>query len=166
MQSLLLDAVDIHILDVLQRHGRISNLDLADRVSLSASACLRRTKLLEERGIIGSYQAHLSTEALGLTLEAFVHVSMRNDVPNWHETFTAAIEGWPEIVSVYVITGDSHYLLRVVAPDLKHFSAFILNKLYKAPGVMDIRSNIVLQAVKDTPGAPVGLIRLANTAVG
>lgn len=164
MQSLALDAVDIRILDVLQRDGRISNLDLADRVALSPSACLRRTKLLEERGIIAAYRAYLSGEALGLELEAFVHVSMRNDLPNWHETFTQAIGSWPEVVSAYVITGDSHYLLRVVAPDLKHYSSFILNKLYKAPGVMDIRSNIVLQAVKDTPGAPVALIRQTGTA--
>jgi DNA-binding Lrp family transcriptional regulator len=83
---------------------------------------------------------------------------MRNDQENWHEKFAAAVREWPEVVGAFVVTGDTHYVLRVLAHNLKHYSDFILSKLYKAPGVIDIRSNIVLQTMKDDAGVPVALI--------
>ena len=91
MTGFSLDATDCRILSVLQEDGRISNLDLAERISLSPSACLRRMRLLEEEGVIASYRACLDRERLGVELEAFVHVSMRNDQENWHEKFAAAV---------------------------------------------------------------------------
>lgn len=72
--------------------------------------------------------------------------------------FAAAVREWPEVVGAFVVTGDTHYVLRVLAHNLKHYSDFILSKLYKAPGVIDIRSNIVLQTMKDDAGVPVALI--------
>ena len=158
MHAITLDATDCRILAVLQEEGRISNLDLAERISLSPSACLRRMRLLEEQGVIEHYRACLSREAR-LRLEAFVQVSMRNEENQWHERFAEALREWPEVVGAFVVTGESHYLLRVLAHNLKHYSDFVLNRLYKAPGVMDIRSNIVLQTLKDEAGAPVGLAR-------
>ena len=159
MHAITLNATDCRILAVLQEEGRISNLDLAERISLSPSACLRRMRLLEEQGVIEHYRACLSREKLGFELEAFVQVSMRNEENQWHERFAEALREWPEVVGAFVVTGESHYLLRVLAHNLKHYSDFVLNRLYKAPGVMDIRSNIVLQTLKDEAGAPVGLAR-------
>ena len=159
MHAITLDATDCRILAVLQEEGRISNLDLAERISLSPSACLRRMRLLEEQGVIEHYRACLSREKLCFELEAFVQVSMRNEENQWHERFAEALREWPEVVGAFVVTGESHYLLRVLAHNLKHYSDFVLNRLYKAPGVMDIRSNIVLQTLKDEAGAPVGLAR-------
>ncbi|SMG00417.1 Lrp/AsnC family transcriptional regulator [Burkholderia singularis] len=159
MHAITLDATDCRILAVLQQEGRISNLDLAERISLSPSACLRRMRLLEEQGVIERYRACLSREKLGFELEAFVQVSMRNDEAQWHERFAQALREWPEVVGAFVVTGESHYLLRVLAHNLKHYSDFVLNQLYKAPGVMDIRSNIVLQMLKDEAGPPVALAR-------
>lgn len=159
MHAITLDATDCRILAVLQEEGRISNLDLAERISLSPSACLRRMRLLEEQGVIERYRACLSREKLGFELEAFLQVSMRNEENQWHERFAEALREWPEVVGAFVVTGESHYLLRVLAHNLKHYSDFVLNRLYKAPGVMDIRSNIVLQTLKDEAGAPVGLAR-------
>jgi DNA-binding Lrp family transcriptional regulator len=159
MHAITLDATDCRILAVLQEDGRISNLDLAERISLSPSACLRRMRLLEEQGVIEHYRACLSREMLGFELEAFVQVSMRNEQTQWHERFADALREWPEVVGAFVVTGESHYLLRVLAHNLKHYSDFVLNRLYKAPGVMDIRSNIVLQTLKDEAGAPVKLAR-------
>ena len=153
-----LDPTDLRILAVLQQEGRISNQDLAERVSLSPSACLRRMRLLEESGVIGGYRAWFDAERLGLELEAIVQVSMRHDVEGWHDTFNAAVQQWPEVLSAYVITGDSNYILRVQARNLKHYSDFIVNRLYRTPGVMDIRSNIVLQKIK-TDGSPLDLLR-------
>lgn len=159
MNAISLDATDCRILAVLQNEGRISNLDLAERISLSPSACLRRLRLLEEQGVVERYRASLNREILGFEMEAFVQVSMRNDQESWHERFVAALRDWPEVVGAYVVTGETHYLLRVLAHNLKHYSDFVLNKLYKAPGVMDIRSNIVLTTLKTEAGVPVDLIQ-------
>ena len=159
MQALSLDGIDIRILDVLQTDARVSNLELAERVALSPSACLRRVRLLEEQGVIAAYRAQLSVETLGFELEAFVQISMRNDQTNWHERFTEAMEAAPEVIGIYVVTGDSHYLLRVLTSNLKHYSSFVMNTLYKAPGVMDIKSNIVLHTVKEHIGVPAGLLK-------
>jgi len=145
-----LDATDLKILNLLQEDGRISNLDLAEKVFLSPSSCLRRVRTLEENGMISRYSAVLNATALGLEVDAFVQVTMRRDVEQWHENFTAALQSWPEVVGSYIITGDANYLLRVRARNLKHFSAFVLDRLYKTAGVLDIRSNIVLQTLKDT----------------
>lgn len=158
MNAISLDATDCRILAVLQNEGRISNLDLAERIALSPSACLRRLRLLEEQGVVERYRACLNREILGFEMEAFVQVSMRNDQESWHERFVAALREWPEVVGAYVVTGETHYLLRVLAHNLKHYSDFVLNKLYKAPGVMDIRSNIVLTTLKMEAGVPVDLI--------
>jgi DNA-binding Lrp family transcriptional regulator len=147
-----LDATDFKILRHLQEDGRISNLDLAEKIFLSPSSCLRRVRLLEEAGIISRYSAVLDASRLGLEVDAFVQVTMRRDVEQWHENFSKALLAWPEVVGTYIITGDANYLLRVRARNLKHYSAFILERLYKASGVLDIRSNIVLQILKDEQG--------------
>lgn len=145
-----LDAIDIKLLNLLQTDGRMSNLELAEKVFLSPSSCLRRVRLLEESGMISRYSAILNPVALGLEVDAFVQVTMRRDVEHWHENFSASLQAWPEVVGSYIITGEANYLLRVRARSLKHFSSFVLEKLYKTSGVLDIRSNIVLQTLKDT----------------
>jgi len=154
-----LDTIDLKILTLLQQNGRISNQDLAEQVFLSPSSCLRRVRILEEEGVISRYSAVLSPEKLGLELDVFVQVTMRRDVESWHENFMQALQDYPEVVGSYIITGDANYLLRVKARNLKHYSAFVLEKLYKIPGVQDIRSNIVLQAIKETYELPRELLR-------
>ncbi|RJF98251.1 Lrp/AsnC family transcriptional regulator [Noviherbaspirillum saxi] len=145
-----LDATDFKLLNLLQQDGRMSNLELAEKVFLSPSSCLRRVRMLEESGMISHYSAVLNPAALGLEVDAFVQVTMRRDVEHWHEHFTASIAAWPEVIGSYIITGEANYLLRVRARSLKHFSMFVLEKLYKTAGVLDIKSNIVLQTLKDT----------------
>lgn len=145
-----LDATDLKLLNLLQQDGRMSNLELAEKVFLSPSSCLRRVRMLEESGVISRYSAVLNAAALGLEVDAFVQVTMRRDVEHWHENFTASIAAWPEVVGSYIIAGEASYLLRVRARSLKHFSSFVLEKLYKTAGVLDIKSNIVLQTLKDT----------------
>ena len=153
-----LDATDLKILALLQADGRISNQDLAEKVFLSASSCLRRVRMLEENGVISHYRAVLDPTVIGLEVDAFVQVTMRRDVEQWHENFTTAIQSWPEVVGTYIITGDANYLLRVRARNLKHYSSFILERLYKTAGVLDIRSNIVLQTLKDSSNIAAELI--------
>ncbi len=145
-----LDTTDLRILDILQKQGRISNQDLADSVHLSASSCLRRVRHLEELGVIQHYAAILNPQQLGLEVDAFVQVTMRRDVEQWHENFSAALQRWPEVIATYIITGEANYLLRVRARNLRHYSQFVLERLYKTTGVLDIRSNIVLQTLKES----------------
>lgn len=158
MNAISLDATDCRILAVLQNEGRISNLDLAERISLSPSACLRRLRLLEEQGVVERYRACLNREILGFEMEAFVQVSTHNEDPDGHEQFAAALLKWPEVVGAYVVTGRTHYMLRVLAHNLKHFSDFVLTRLYKTPGVTDVHSLIVLQTLKAETGVPVDLL--------
>ena len=148
-----LDSTDIRILHCLQHDGRISNQELAERVSLSPSACLRRLRNLEDSGIVRGYRPVLDAERLGGELEALVHVSMRQDEADWHERFVEQLLGWPEVVSAYIVTGASNYVLRVQARNLKQFSDFIVSRLNRAHGVTDIRSEIILQTVKEGGGA-------------
>jgi Lrp/AsnC family transcriptional regulator, leucine-responsive regulatory protein len=154
-----LDATDLKILSLLQADGRISNLELAEKVFLSPSSCLRRVRQLEESGAISRYAAVLDPGVLGLEVDAFVQVTMRRDIERWHENFSAALQSWPEVVGSYIITGDANYLLRVRARNLKHYSSFVLEKLYKTSGVLDIRSNIVMQTIKDTQALAPELMR-------
>lgn len=158
-----LDATDLKILAVLQSEGRISNQDLAERVFLSPSSCLRRVRMLEESGVISHYRAVLDTQVLGLEVDAFVQVTMRRDVEQWHENFSAALQTWPEVVGSYIITGEANYLLRVRARNLKHYSSFVLERLYKTTGVLDIRSNIVLQTLKDSSDVALSLLDPTST---
>jgi len=152
-----LDRIDMRIVECLQRDGRISNQDLAARASLSPSACLRRVKLLEEAGIIQGYGCVLDYAKLGLGVEAVVHVSMRHEVEGWHEAFVAAIQDWPEVLSARIVTGGANYMLVVQARDVGHYSDFIVNRLYRAPGVRDIESNIVLGYIK-RPALPLDVL--------
>ncbi len=157
-----LDKTDLAILHFLQQDGRMNNSDLADKIFLSASSCLRRVRALEEGGIIASYCAVLDSNAVGLEVDAFVQVTMRRDVEQWHENFSKEIQHWPEVVGCFIITGDANYLLRVRARNLKHYSVFIMDRLYKTPGVLDIRSNIVLQSLKDTHVIDSGLLKSSD----
>lgn len=156
-----LDPTDLKILQHLQNDGRISNQELADRVYLSPSSCLRRVRMLEQAGVIQHYCAVLDATALGLEVDAFVQVTMRRDIEQWHENFSQALQSWPEVVGSYIITGDANYLLRVRARNLKHYSSFVLERLYKTTGVLDIRSNIVLQTLKETQQVALGLLGAA-----
>jgi Lrp/AsnC family leucine-responsive transcriptional regulator len=143
-----LDRTDMRILRQLERDGRISNQDLANAVALSPSACLRRVKLLEERGVIDGYRCAISPKNVGVAFEALVHVSMRPDMPEWHDKFADAIREWPEVVSAQIITGASNYVLVVRTRDLDHYSDFVIHKLHRASGVMSINSSIVLTTLK------------------
>ncbi|MCB2256017.1 Lrp/AsnC family transcriptional regulator [Pseudomonas chlororaphis] len=146
---MILDSTDLRLLHFLQQDGRISNQELAEKVALSPSACLRRLRLLESEGIVSGYRAVLDAERLGIELEAIVHVSLRQDVADWHETFIKKVQQWPEVATAYVVTGASNYVLRIQARNLKHFSDFIVNHLNRTSGVTDIRSEIVLQKIKE-----------------
>jgi Lrp/AsnC family leucine-responsive transcriptional regulator len=149
-----LDRLDRSILARLQVEGRLSNQELAERVSLSPSPCLRRVRALERSGVIRQYVALLDPAKIGLTMIAYVSVKLEKKGKMPVEQFTRAVLGWSEVVSCYSMTGDVDYLMRIQVEDLDHFSRFIMDKLLKQPGVIDIRSNFVLDRIKDTTALP------------
>jgi Lrp/AsnC family leucine-responsive transcriptional regulator len=149
-----LDRIDRRILESLQADGRLTNQDLAARVALSPSPCLRRVRALERAGVIRQYVALLEPQKVGLEMLAYVTVKLEKRGRMPVEQFTRAVQAWPEVVACYSMTGDMDYLMRVQVEDLDHYSRFIMDKLLKQPGVIDIKSNFVLERVKDTTALP------------
>ena len=154
MATTTLDKTDRKLLDLLQKDGRMTNLDLAGRVALSPSACLRRVRTLEEAGVIRGYAALLDPAKIGLGLLAFVTVKLekRGRMPT--DAFARACRDWPEVAACHATTGDMDYLLRVHVVDLPHFSRFVMDSLLKHPGVIDVKSSFVLEQVKETTALP------------
>jgi Lrp/AsnC family leucine-responsive transcriptional regulator len=148
------DAIDLRILDVLQRDGRISNADLADRVGLSASPCLRRMRALEEDGVIVGYRADLDPKRLGLTILAFVEVRIARHGGGSAALFREAMMREKMVVGCYMVTGGYDFLLKVVAQDLDAYKAFTVDTLMSMPDVQDIRTSLVLDLIKNTAELP------------
>jgi len=154
MTAVALDRIDLMLLAELQRAGRQTNAELAERVHLSASACLRRVQRLERDGVIAGYRAQLDGDLLGLGLQAFVRVHLARHDAAAIATFAAHVNAWPEVVACHALTGDMDYLVHVAVADLDHFSRFLLDKLLALGGVADVNSSFVLRTVKAFRGLP------------
>jgi Lrp/AsnC family transcriptional regulator, leucine-responsive regulatory protein len=154
-----LDAVDRRILRALQRDGRMTYDVLAQEVGLSPSAALRRTKRLEEAGVVTGYVALLSPQCVGLPLTAYLNVRLEKHGERHkrspRDLFGAAVQAWPEVVECVALTGEMDYLLRVVVEDMAHYSRFIMDTLLKHPSVQDCKTSFVLDRVKNTTALPV-----------
>lgn len=149
-----LDRTDLRLLAVLQTEGRITNAELAERVNLSPSACLRRLQRLETDGVIAGYAARIEPQAVGLGLQAFVRVQLVKHEAAVIERFVDCVNGWDEVVACHALTGDMDYLLHVYVADLADFSRFLLDHLLNAAGVADVNSSFVLRTVKRSPALP------------
>jgi Lrp/AsnC family leucine-responsive transcriptional regulator len=149
-----LDRTDRRILEQLQGDGRMSNQVLAERVALSPSPCLRRVRALERAGVIRGYAALVDPSRVGLGLLAYVSVKLEKRGKMPVDQFTRAVQSWPEVIASYSMTGDMDYLMRVQVEDLDHYSRFVMDKLLKQPGVIDIRTNFVLERIKETTALP------------
>lgn len=157
-----IDAIDIKILNELQKEGRLTNVQLADRVGLSPSPCLSRVRALEESGLILQYVALLDPQKLGAVVSVFVQVTLERQIENMLHIFEAAVESFPEVMECYLMTGDSDYLLRVVVHDVATFQHFIVEKLVKVAGVATIKSSFALKQVKYKTEYPVADIIGSN----
>jgi Lrp/AsnC family transcriptional regulator, leucine-responsive regulatory protein len=156
MVKIALNRTDRRLLEILQREGHLTNLELAERVSLSPSACLRRVRALEKSGVIRRYVALVDPRKVGLSMTGFVSVKLekRGRMPT--DAFARAVKDWPEVLGCHSLTGDMDYLLRVQVEDLDHFSRFVMESLLKHPGVIDLKSSFVLEEVKETTALPLG----------
>jgi Lrp/AsnC family leucine-responsive transcriptional regulator len=151
-----MDRFDRHILQILQDDGRISNQDLADRIGLSPSPCLRRVRALEEAGIVSGYRAVLNAKALGYTLMALIYISMDKHTPERFEHFEKEISQIAEILECLLITGqDADYQIKVVVKDMDAFQELLLNRITRIQGVTGVHSSFVLRRVVDKRAVPV-----------
>jgi Lrp/AsnC family transcriptional regulator, leucine-responsive regulatory protein len=148
-----LEPRDLRILDLLQRDSRLSNQELAERVGMSASACWRRVRALEEAGVIRGYRAEIDPRRAGLAFHAIIHVRLVRHARTIVERFVAEVMRHDEVQDCYATTGAADYHLRVLCRDLDAFNEFMERTLFQLDGIANIQTNLVLRHVK-APGAP------------
>ena len=150
-----LDAFDVKILQELQIDGGLSNQELAEKIGLSASPCLRRVKILEENGIIEKRVTLLDRKKLGLDITAIIQIGMDRHTPKKFEVFEAQLKTYEEVIECYLITGqDADYTIKVVVPDMEAYQEFLLNHVTTIPGVSSVTSSFVMRRVVDTGALP------------
>ncbi|MBK1716680.1 Lrp/AsnC family transcriptional regulator [Thiocystis violacea] len=151
-----IDRYDKRILAELQQDGRVSNQELAERIGLSPSPCLRRVRALEEAGFIRGYRATLDARQLGLNLMVILSISMDRHTPERFERFDAAVKDMPEVLECLLITGrDADYQLKVVARDMEDYQDFLLNRITRLEGVAGVHSSFVLRRVLERNSLPI-----------
>ena len=149
-----LDSKERQILRILQTEGRISNVELAERVGLSESPCFRRVRQLEESGLIQGYSANLDQRQVGLQVTAFVQVSLDKQGDRKLRDFLTRVEAEEHIVECHAMSGSHDYLLKVVAYSMDHFSEIAMQRILKFPGVYNMESNFSLMAIKQSKAIP------------
>lgn len=147
-QLINLDRYDRQILHILQKEGRVSNQDLAEKIGLSQSPCLRRVRALEENGFIVGYRAIIDAKKLGLSMMALVHISLDKHTPERFENFESEIANVPQILECLLITGqDADYQLKVVVRDMEAYQNLLLGKITRIAGVTGVHSSFVMRDV-------------------
>jgi len=155
-----LDPVDCRIVAELQANGRLTNVELADKVGLSPSPCLRRVKRLERDGYIEGYRAALRRDRVGLGFSVFIGVKIDGHTNERALAFEKAVVEMPEVIACHLVSGEADYFLEVVVPDLGDYQRFLVGKLLNLPIVREVRSNIAIQTLK--AGAPLPLEHLES----
>jgi DNA-binding Lrp family transcriptional regulator len=149
-----LDAIDLMILDALQRDGRMTNVDLARRVGISPPPCLRRVRVLEEAGIIQGYRALVDEKAVGYGIVSFAFVHLDAQSEPELAAFRARITAWQNVRECWTLSGDIDFILKCVSPDIAAFQAFV-SELIAVPNVRNVRTSLALSKVKDEPLAAI-----------
>ncbi|ALV28003.1 Lrp/AsnC family transcriptional regulator [Pannonibacter sp. Q-1] len=150
-----LDAIDWHILDELQQDGRMTNVELARRVGISAPPCLRRVRALEEAGLIRGYRTLLDEKQLGYEVTAFAMVGLHSQTEADLNGFEERVNSWPIVRECFMLSGEVDFLLKCVAPDLQTFQTFIIRELTAAPNVDSVRTALTIRRTKDEPTVPI-----------
>ena len=166
MPGARLDEIDRRILAELQDDGRMTNVELARRVGISAPPCLRRVRGLEEQGFIRGYHADVDPRALGFEVQVFAMVGLRSQSEADLCAFEARAQGWPYVRECHMLNGEVDFILKCTAPDLRSFQTFLTEELTAAPNVASVRTSLVIRQAKDEPGVPFDVLeaRLAGSA--
>ena len=166
MPGARLDEIDRMILAELQADGRMTNVELASRVGISAPPCLRRVRTLEEQGYIRGYHADVDARALGFEVQVFAMVGLVSQAEVDLSAFEDRCKGWPLVRECHMLNGEVDFILKCVAPDLRTFLTFLTEELTAAPNVASVKTSLVIRGAKDDPGVPFDVLeaRLAQEA--
>jgi DNA-binding Lrp family transcriptional regulator len=150
------DDIDVRILGLLQDNGRMTNVELAERVGLTAPPCLRRVRALEQQGAITGYHAALDPAALGYNLTVFAMVSLKSQAESDLRAFEQMMAEIPEVRECHMLNGEIDFILKIVAPDLQSFQHILTTRLTPAPNVEHVKTSLTIRTSKALPGVPVG----------
>lgn len=161
-----LDPIDRMILAELQADGRMTNVELAKRVGISAPPCLRRVRTLEEAGYINGYHADIDARELGFEVQVFAMVRLQSQAESDLSAFEARCRAWPLVRECHMLNGEIDFILKCVAPDLSSFQNFLTEELLKAETVANVKTSLVIRCAKDAPGLPFDVLesRIARPA--
>ena len=161
-----LDSIDRKILAELQRDGRMTNVELAKRVGISAPPCLRRVRTLEEAGFINGYHARVNVRQLGFEVQVFAMVGLQSQAEADLTAFETLCRNWSLVRECHMLNGEVDFILKCVAPDLSTFQTFLTAELLTAPNVGSVKTSLVIRAAKEAPGVPFDILedRLARSA--
>ena len=149
-----LDSIDRKLLAELQAEGRVTNVDLARRVALTAPPCLRRVRALEEAGVIKGYHAELDAASLGFAITVFAMVSLKSQAEEDLRAFENHIKALPEVRECHMLNGEIDFILKIVSKDLQSFQEFLTSKLTPAPNVASVKTSLTIRTAKNEPGVP------------
>lgn len=166
MVTTRLDPIDRKILSELQADGRMTNVELAKRVGISAPPCLRRVRALEEAGLIRGYHAEVNDRELGFEVQVFAMVGLESQAEAELSAFEAKCRSWPLVRECHMLNGEVDFILKCVAPDLSTFQSFLTSDLLTTPNVASVKTSLVIRGAKDEPGVPFDVLeeRLAREA--
>ncbi|MGB5483731.1 Lrp/AsnC family transcriptional regulator [Parasphingorhabdus sp.] len=150
-----LDEIDLKILQRLQNDGRITNVELANSVGLTAPPCLRRMRALEDEGVIKSYHAAIDPAKMGYTITVFAMVSLKSQAEIDLQAFENHVQKLPEVRECYMLNGEIDFMLKVVAKDRQQFQSFLTSELTAAPNVASVKTSLTIRSAKHLPGVPI-----------
>ncbi|PKP84700.1 MAG: AsnC family transcriptional regulator [Alphaproteobacteria bacterium HGW-Alphaproteobacteria-2] len=165
MPGARLDPIDRMILAELQADGRMTNVELARRVGISAPPCLRRVRTLEEQGYLRGYHADVNSRQLGFEVQVFAMVGLNSQAEADLKAFEERCRAWPLVRECHMLNGEIDFILKCVAPDLSSFQSFLTGSLTSAPNVASVKTSLVIRCAKDSPGVPFEVLeaRLAES---
>jgi DNA-binding Lrp family transcriptional regulator len=149
-----LDLIDRRLLAELQEEGRVTNVELAQRVGLTAPPCLRRVRALEEEGVIKGYHAELDASKLGFAITVFALVSLKSQAEESLRQFEDHMRTLPEVRECHMLNGEIDFILKIVSRDLQSFQEFLTSKLTPAPNVASVKTSLTIRTAKQLPGVP------------
>ncbi|MBL4749107.1 MAG: Lrp/AsnC family transcriptional regulator [Amylibacter sp.] len=159
MVSSKLDAIDLKLLSLLQEDGRMTNVDMAKAVGISAPPCLRRIRALQDNGLIQGFHADVNEKALGFEVKAFAMVGLHSQAEVDLSAFEERCRNWPLVRECHMLNGEIDFILKCLSPDLSSFQSFITEELTSADNVASVKTSLVIRGAKDKPGVPFSVIK-------
>ncbi len=160
MASTKLDKIDLKLLSMLQEDGRMTNVDLAKAVGISAPPCLRRIRALQEHGHIQGFHAVVNEKELGFKVKAFAMVGLHSQAEVDLSAFETRCHNWPLVRECHMLNGEIDFILKCLSPDLSSFQSFITEELTSAKNVASVKTSLVIREAKDKPGVPFSVIKI------